>query len=203
VGPYASLFNDRWYLDCALTGGFHDNDIGRAVELNGEGYQAQGLYHANDLSLYLGTGRDYQAGPYTLSPLVSLQYIYYRQNAFTEINADVANLVVDPTDVHSLRSRVGAQLTRVGQWGCVKIVPEAFAGWAHEYLENDPLEAQLIGGVTPFWINRGGIFRDAGYFGAGLTVLPGNHCSLFARYNGEFSNGGHFNAVDLGVIVEY
>ena len=82
-------------------------------------------------------------------------------------------------------------------------MPEAFAGWAHEYLDNDPLEARLIGGVTPFSIDRGGIFRDAGYFGASLTVMPCDPSRLFARYNGEYSNGGHFTAVDLGLVVEF
>ena len=115
----------------------------------------------------------------------------------------MANLAVNPLDAHSLRSRVGAQLTRTCLWGNTKIVPEAFAGWAHEYLENDLLEARLIGGVTPFSIDRGGIFRDAGYFGAGLTAMPCDHFSLFARYNGEYSSGGHFTAVDVGAAVAY
>jgi hypothetical protein len=57
--------------------------------------------------------------------------------------------------------------------------------------------------VTPFSTDRGGIFRDAGYYGASLTTLPRKHASLFARYNGEYSTGGHFAAVDLGMIVEF
>ena len=94
-------------------------------------------------------------------------------------------------------------MTRVHQWGNVKIVPEVFAGWAHEYMQDDVLEAQLVGGVTPFGIDRGGVFRDAGYYGVSLTTLPRQHTSLFARYNGEYSSGGHFTAVDVGAAVAY
>jgi hypothetical protein len=36
-----------------------------------------------------------------------------------------------------------------------------------------------------------------------VTLLPRDHAALCARYNGEFSDGGHFNAVDLGAMIEY
>jgi len=78
-----------------------------------------------------------------------------------------------------------------------------FGGWAHEYLANDNLVASFLGGVTPFSTDRGGIFRDSGYFGATLTLMPRDHASLFTRYNGEYSSGGHFTAVDLGLMVEF
>jgi uncharacterized protein with beta-barrel porin domain len=203
VGPYATLFSDTAFLDFSVTGGFHHNDMGRLATINDTDYKAQTVYCASDLSLYLDVGRNYSYGPYTFAPLVSLQYIYYRQNPFTESGADVADLVVSPMDAHSLRSRVGAQLARTCLWGNTKIIPDVFAGWAHEYLENDPLEARLIGGITPFSIDRGGVFRDAGYFGAGLTVAPCNHVSLFAQYNGEYSSGSHFTAIDLGLVVAF
>lgn len=203
VGPYASWFNDNWYLDSSLTGGFHNNSLTRLVTINDTDSFARGDYHANDLSLYFGGGRDYEMGVYTVSPLVSLQYIYYRQNDFAETGAEGENLAIDPRDAHSLRSRVGGQLIRVYHYGKGKIVPEVFAGWAHEYLANDPLEARFLGGVTPFSVDRGGIFRDAAYFGATLTVKPREHASLFTRYNGEYSSGGHFTAVDLGLMFEF
>jgi uncharacterized protein with beta-barrel porin domain len=95
------------------------------------------------------------------------------------------------------------QVLRVQQWGSTKIVPEVFGGWAHEYLATQPLEAQFIGGLTPFSIDRGGIFRDAGYYGAIVTLVPSDRASIFARYNGEWSSGGHFNAIDLGLVFDF
>ena len=203
IGPYASWFNDDWYLDLSLTGGFHDNSLGRVVNVGGTDYIARGDYHAQDFSFYMGGGRDCPVGDYTFSPLVSLQYIAYRQDGFEESGGDGAGLLVDPRNANSLRSRVGGQVRRVYRRGAAKIVPELFAGWAHEYLANDPLEARFLGGVTPFSIDRGGIFRDAGYFGANVTLLPREHAALFVRYDGEFSDGGHFNAVDLGAMFEF
>jgi outer membrane autotransporter protein len=203
VGPYATWFNDEWYFDSSLTGGFHDNNMGRSVSVGADNYMARGDYFAKDLSLYAGGGPNYRMGNSIVSPLVSLQYITYRQDGFTESDADGAALQMDPLNVNSLRSRVGGQVAQTCQWRSVKVVPEVFAGWAHEYLQNDVLEARFVGGVTPFLTDRGGIFRDAGYYGLSLTALPRDHTSLFARYNGEYSTGGHFTAVDLGMIVEF
>ena len=78
-------------------------------------HQAHGLYHANDLSLYVGGGWT-TSGQYTVSPLLSMQFIHYRQNAFTEPDGQVTGLAVDPLDGYWLRSRVGVQVTRVHQW---------------------------------------------------------------------------------------
>ncbi len=203
VGPYATWYNDVFYLDGSLTGGFHANNIGRQAAVNDETYSADGDYRANDLSLYLGGGRDYHIGEYTLSPLVSMQYIYLRQNSFTETGDAETTLAVDARDANSLRSRVGSVLRREYQWGSTKIIPEIVGGWAHEYLADDPLEAQFVGGVSPFSIDRGGVFRDAGFFSVNLTVQRRERASVFARYNGEYSSGGHFNAVDAGLVVQF
>ncbi len=203
VGPYATWYDGDWYLDMSLTGGFHDNSLSRYVDVGQMNGTAQGDYHANDLSLYYGLGRDYRMGAYTLTPQASLQYIYYRQNYFTETGADEVDYVVDPRNANSLRSRFGGQLSSTVQRGGVKVVREVFAGWAHEYLGNDPLVARFVGGVTPFSTDRGGLFRDAGYYGIGLTAIPSGRTSLFARYNGEYSSGGHFTAVDLGLTYAF
>ena len=110
---------------------------------------------------------------------MSLQYIYFRQNAFTETGDDGAALAVDARDANSLRSRVGSTLRREYHWGNATVIPQLTGGWAHEYLDDDPLEAQFVGGVTPFSIDRGGVFRDAGFFDASLTVQRGQRASVF------------------------
>jgi hypothetical protein len=44
---------------------------------------------------------------------------------------------------------------------------------------------------------------DAGFFSAGVAMAPNKHASLFTRYQGEFSSGGHFSAVDLGLSFQF
>lgn len=203
VGPYATWFNEAWYLDASVTGGFHDNDMDRSVNIGEDVYTANGNYDSRDVSVYLGAGRDYGVGSSIFTPQASLQYIAYRQDGFEETGAEGADLAVDPLDAYSLRSRVGGQFTRTLQVRQTRMLLEAFGGWAHEYLENDVLEARFVGGVSPFWTDRGGIFRDSGYYGLGLTALPSRHVSLFTRYNGEYSSGGHYAAIDAGLTVVF
>lgn len=203
VGPYATWFNEAWYLDASVTGGFHDNDMDRSVNIGEDVYSANGNYDSRDVSVYLGAGRDYRVGASIVTPQASLQYIAYRQDGFEETGAEGADLAVDPLDAYSLRSRVGGQFTRTFQARQTRMLLEAFGGWAHEYLENDVLEARFVGGVSPFWTDRGGIFRDSGYYGLGLTALPSRHLSLFTRYNGEYSTGGHYAAIDAGLTFEF
>jgi len=95
------------------------------------------------------------------------------------------------------------QATRTIQWGNTTLIPQVYGGWAHEYLLDDSLVAQFVGGETPFSIDRGGVFRDAGIVSAGLTAVRNKHTSLFTRYEGEFSSGGHFNAVELGLTHQF
>ncbi len=203
VGPYATWYDDDFYIDGSLTGGFHDNNVGRRAAVNSAAYSTAGSYRADDVSAYLGVGCDYCFGAATLSPLVSLQYIYYRQDDFVEAGADGATLAVAPRNANSLRSRVGGQLRREYRWGSARITSELLAGWAHEYLADDPLEAQFVGGVSPFSIDRGGVFRDAGFYGLNLTLQRRERAVLFTRYNGEYSSGGHFTAIDMGLMVAF
>lgn len=203
VGPYATWFNDVCYLDASITGGFHDNSLGRSVSVGDDVYVARSRYNANDLSIYLGVGRDYHIGKSVITPQASLQYIIYRQDDFVETGAEGANLAVDPLDAYSLRSRIGGQFNREFRYHRMKMEADIFCGWAHEYLANDVLEARFLGGVTPFSTDRGGIFRDSGYYGIGLTALPRDHISLFTRYNGEYAAGGHYAAIDAGLTFEF
>jgi uncharacterized protein with beta-barrel porin domain len=203
IGPYATWFGEAWYLDASVTGGFHDNSLSRSVSVADDVFAADGRYHADDLSIYLGGGRDYHVGSSVITPQASLQYIVYRQNDFTETNGDGAALAVDPLDVYSLRSRVGGQFLRVFQYDRLRVLLDVAAGWAHEYLENDTLEARFVGGLTRFGTDRGGIFRDSGYYNISLAALPRNHVSLFTRYSGEYASGGHYTAVDAGLMFEF
>ncbi|MHB1038013.1 MAG: autotransporter family protein [Pirellulales bacterium] len=201
VGPYLSWFNNEAYLDFYGSCGFHDNDVSRNYAAGTLVGTAQSEYHGHDVSLYLGGGYDYCLGETILTPTASAQYVFYHQSDFTEWGGNGADLAVSGNNSNSLRSEVGARLTRTLCWRSTRILPEVFGGWAHEYLANDRLYARFAGGDAVFAVSRGGVFRDGGYFGAGVTMLPCAGVSLFARYNGEVSGGGDFNACDAGLVL--
>jgi uncharacterized protein with beta-barrel porin domain len=203
LGPYLSWFRDAAYLDASATYGYHANDVGRNVAVGDSQYVARGSYDAHDASVYLGVGRDCQLDRLTLTPTASLQYIYYDQVAFTETGAAGADLRLLGNGSNSLRSTLGLRLARVFDNGCQKFIPELLGGWAHEYLADDNLDGRFAATVTRFSVDPGEIYRDSAYFGAGLAAIPMNGCSLFARYHGELSSGGHFHACDVGLEFQY
>jgi uncharacterized protein YhjY with autotransporter beta-barrel domain len=203
VGPYATYYGERYHVDAITSVGFNNNDMHRNVLTGPLTGRENTSYSATDAAVYLGAGQDIPLDCYTLSPIVSLQYIYYRGNEFTESGVAASALTVLPQDANSLRSRLGVHLSRnvvVGQW---LLTPEAFGGWAHEFLANDPLDARFALGVASFATDPGGIFRDAGYFGCGAALSHGPRATIFARYEGELSGGGVFNGCNLGLSIGF
>lgn len=203
VGPYFSWFGERWYLDSSITGGFHNNEIHRNLTAGSFTGREDADYSANDIAIYLGAGQDVLLDQYTLSPMASLQYIYYRGAEFTETGLAGPALTVLPQDSNSLRSRLGARMMRVVSLGGMTLVPEVNCGWAHEFLADDDLDARFALGVASFATDPGGVFRDAGYFGCSATLSRGLRTTLFVRYQGELSNGGVFNAGNVGLAIGF
>lgn len=203
VGPYATYYSEAGFCDAAISGGFHTNDFHRDVTAGGATAVGQADYAADDCALYTGVGADWRLDDYTLSPCASLQYIYYHGGSFTETGNGVDSLMVTSQDVPSLRSKVGVRVSRALAFGCGQIVPELFLGWAHEYLADETLNARFTAGAATFATDPGGLFRDAAYFGGGLSLARGSRGAFFLRYTGELCNGGQFNAGDVGFSLGF
>jgi uncharacterized protein with beta-barrel porin domain len=203
AGPYLTYYSQAGFCDAEISGGFHTNDFHRNVTTDGSTAAGQANYSADDFALYTGVGADWHLDAYTLSPCASLQYIYYHGGNFTETGDGADSLAVTSQDVQSLRSKLGARVSRSLAFGVWKIAPEVFLGWAHEYLADDTLDARFTAGATTFATDPGGLFRDAAYFGGGLSIARGPRCMLFLRYTGEVSNGGQFNAADGGLSLGF
>ncbi len=203
VGPYLSRSWDDWFIDGSATYGYHDDNITRYVTAGPIFGTPNGKYNAHDFSLFMAAGCERNWGNWLVTPLISLQYIFYHQNDFTETDGNGTELALLNNDSNSLRSKIGLQFYRVWQIHCVRFVPDYSLGWAHEYLGDDSLRARFAGGTTIFDTDPAGVFRDTMYFGAGLAFLPNDRTYLFCRYNGEWSSSGQFNAINLGLAWVY
>lgn len=203
VGPYVSLVHNDWFLDASATYGYHDNGIKRHVNVGSIAEVAEGRYHANDFSMYFGLGRFVGSPQHAVSPVASIQYLYFDQPGFAERSAPASALTVGPRGAHSLRSRVGLESSSVACLGGFELESDLSAGWAHEYLNDESLPARLTAGTTSFETQRLVPYRDSGYFAAGLTLRRGRRLSLSCRYTGELSNHGSFHAVDVGLMNRY
>ena len=204
VGPYLSWFDGCKFFDLSVSYGYNANKIRRNASYTDHITYAQRKFDAHDVSVYLGTGREYDWCGYTFTPEASLQYIYYGRDRFTEQEAAGSALELSSYSGNSLRLMIGSRLSRQFLNGNGRLfIPELNAGWAHEFLGDDSMEARFAGGITPFTITPGGLYRDSAYYGAAVTFLPTENMSLAGRYRGEVTEDGPFNACELSLTLGY
>ncbi len=126
-----------------------------------------------------------------LRPFGGLQYVYARQNGFTETGAGVTNLIVDGNDTHSLRSLLGSEL----EFGArplrnMRITPQLRAIYMHEFLDTNTLVNSQFAGVGGSGFATTGLDmgRDWGIVGAGLASQVSDRWSLSSDYNTQFND---------------
>jgi len=202
VGPYATYFIDRFYLDSSVSFGYHLNNTRREIGA-GINRTAEAHYDAYDLSAYVGGGYEMNVRQWILSPTISAQYTCYRNESFKESGAGAAGLNVDARTQESLLSRFGVRLYTVAIVDTMKLAPEFFVGYAHEFMDEEDLQARFLGGVTKFSADVDSNRDDSVYFGAGLSGLINENTSAFVRYEGEAYSGSRSSAMKVGLTVRF
>jgi len=200
IGPYASYFEDNFFIDTSVSFGYHQNENERNINFGTINRTADSDYHAYDLSTYIGGGYDFHVNKLTVTPTTSLQYIRYRSESFEETGAGAAGLDVDAATSQSLRSKLGVTLSTVTELYGTKIVPELFAGWAHEFMDDEDIKARFVQGTAKFTTDVDSDWDDSMYFGVGISALLKKNISAFVRYEGEYSfSSNGINALNVGI----
>ena len=123
----------------------------------------------------------------SLQPFGGLQYIYVRQNGFTETGAAAANLAVPGINTHSLRSVLGSRLfSQQAQLANRYFAPQLRALWLHEFLETETGFSTFfseVGGGNSFAINGLGMGRDWAVLGGGVNCDLSCNWSIYADYD--------------------
>jgi outer membrane autotransporter protein len=194
VGPTYSLL--------AGSMGFADYDQTRRMVFGNVNSTAQADYSGWTPSAYLEQGLRLQAGRTLLQPYGALQYIYVRQNEFTETGAGVLNQTVGGIDTHALRGLLGSRVSQTWQTASGRVfIPELRAAWMHEFLEpSSTLNAVFapVGGGT--FAARGLNFgRDWALLGTGVQWVLNRRTSLFANYDLQFNEHQVWNAGSGGL----
>jgi len=103
--------DDGFNYYTAITGmQFNGYDTTRFIQFDGINETARGNFSGWQGYGYLERGVSFRRASATLQPYAALQYIYLRQNNYTETGAGVLNLDVSGIDANSLRSLVGARV---------------------------------------------------------------------------------------------
>ena len=203
VGPFATYTQGKLFLDVWATCGFHWNDTERDVVVGNLRREANADYDAHDASVYLGGGYDFELSGFTLTPTVSLQYTCYRQESFRESGGGGAGLRVGAETFHSLRSRLGGRLARELAMDRVTLVPEVFAGWSKEYIDDQSLDASFLAGGAKFTTEQRGLAGDSAYFGVGVAARLDSGSVLFLRYEAVQSSSESAHFFSAGVKIPF
>lgn len=137
-----------------------------------------------------------------LQPYAGVQYIYLRQNGFSETGAEALNLTVDSLDANSLRGMLGGRLQFPGLSGSVgQRLFELRAMWLHEFLPTtsvvDAFFAPTNGGS--YAVQGLGLGRDWAILGCGLQRdLPGGW-SLYTNYDAQVNHRQVFHIGSMGL----
>jgi outer membrane autotransporter protein len=180
-----------------LTGfSFDGYDSSRNVTVGGLPGTAEATYGGWQSVTYVERGRSYAYDAGLVQPYVALQYIYLRQNSFSETGGGAANLDVAGVDASSLRGFLGTRASReyVTSGGRL-LTPQVRAAWMHEFLETDTLinnRFSAVGGGT-FAIEGLDLGRDWALLGAGLGWQLNSQLTITGNYDAQINSNQTFH----------
>jgi outer membrane autotransporter protein len=161
-GTYYSPLN--YFIDFSATFGSNDFDQSRNITYVLDGLadvnqQLTADYDGDTFSLFIGSGYDFNRGPWSFGPRADLEYIKSDVDGFSEEVSDpLADgggwaTRVDGTDQRWLTLNLGGKVsyTHSTDWGV--LIPYARLDWLHEF-ENDSqvINAYFLGDTNPMAI---------------------------------------------------
>ena len=196
---YTAWFRDGFHVEGMAGGGYSAYDTRRAAL----GGTASGNTHGNTLQGLLGTGYDWQVGPWTFGPQVSAQYTRVNLDGFTESDS-LLPLRIESQTANSLHSQVGAHLSWKAALGTVLLTPDVHVGWRHEFMNPDiALDSQFANGAGGIFTVRGpALGKDSAVVGIGVSAQLTDDLTTFVNYDTELGRANYqLQYVNAGVRI--
>lgn len=199
LGLYGTYFEDGFFLNSALGGGFNSYDTKRDTL----GGMARGDTGGTDFNTLLGSGYTCNTGAFSFGPIASMRYSWVGIDGFTE-RGSLAPLRVGEQSEDSLRSTAGLQLSYAAQIGATAVTPQIRAQWKHEYLDaTRGIGASFLpgGDFTVYGVKQG---RDSLLLDVGTTVQLTQTVGVYVYYTGDLGGTNSIsNAVNGGVQMSF
>ncbi|HWB60548.1 MAG TPA: autotransporter domain-containing protein [Chthoniobacteraceae bacterium] len=195
-GLYGGYHDGGWYANGLLMDSENSYDSSRAVVILPIVRAAQATTHGNQFETNLDGGYDFTLAPdWVAGPIAGMQYTHLGISNFTESGAGAADLAVNPADLDSLRSRLGAHLVYRKQL-CkeVSFAAETRAEWQHEFLDDSrAISADFIGsGLGGFAVQTSAPQRDAALVGIGANFTIRDRMTVFTDYDVQAGQSSYF-----------
>ena len=149
------------------------------------------------LAASLDVGWDVDLDGWTLTPKAGADYIHQHQAAYDERGAGDIGLRVSAVDTHSLRTRLGASVSREFHDSRMSLTPEVSAQWSHELLNDSQDVSCAFQGGGRFDHATADSERDSLLLTASLAVRREDSPLLFLQATGDLGS----DSLDLGLSV--
>ncbi|MFZ0052385.1 MAG: autotransporter domain-containing protein, partial [Desulfobaccales bacterium] len=205
INAYVAYLPQSFYAYGSVGYALNLFNLQRDINFGGLNLAAKSSPTGNQFNAYGETGYDLKAKSLVVTPLVSLAYSSLWVNGFTEGGAGALDLKVYSEHVDSLQTGVGAKVGTVLQRNSVKVVPQVYATYQHEFSNNSrDINASLSQGSNSFAFQTDHLGQDFALVGARVNIFPRKNFSLQIDYNAEVGRDKYTaHNVSAGVRWEF
>ena len=202
---YAAYFSGSLYAYGSLGYALNLFDLKRGISFDGIGRTASSSTTGNQFNLYGETGYDLKLSRFILTPSATLAYSALWVGGFTEQDAGSLNLKVARQSANSVQTGVGGRLTVPLKVASVKVVPQGYAFYQHEFANGSRgMNASLSQGSSTFNFQTDATKRNYALVGASVTVGLKQNLYAQANYNAEVVRGNStVQYVNAGLRFEF
>jgi outer membrane autotransporter protein len=197
---YGSLRQGITFLEMQAGGLFSEGTASRP--LYAYNLQATGNTNGSAAGGSLRAGVRLDMAEWQIEPSLSVDGVSLHQGSLTEMQAGPVGLSVGSATVGSLQTLLGARAERrIPVTATVTLIPSAYIGWLHEYLDTQgATSASFIGAPgIPFEVQSAPIGRDAAVVGLRAALDMHGPVSLYAGYAGTLNGSSTAQTVSAGI----
>jgi len=202
---FAAYFPGSLYAYGSVGYALNLYDLKRGLNFGGLARTASSSTTGHQFNLYGETGYDLRLSRFILTPAATLAYSALWVGGVTEEGAGALNLQVAAQSANSLQTGLGARLTIPLQVGSVKVAPQGYAFYQHEFANGSQgLNASLSQGSSTFNFQTDAAKRNFAVVGANVTVGLTKNLYAQVNYNAEVGRGNYTaQNINAGLRLEF
>jgi fibronectin-binding autotransporter adhesin len=189
-GLYATYWNQGFYINGGIYGGYNSYDTSRQTLLQGR--PANGSTEGYEFSTFVDAGYDFHFGNFTVGPVFAAQYTNVHVDGFAENGAFLPLNIHDDSE-ESWRTDLGVQASYAWHVGHITVIPSLWAAWEHEYKYSKlpiTFSSVVFPGVsaTTFGPHEG---HDSAIINAGIGTQWTPRISTYVGYQGQLGRDNY------------
>ncbi len=197
---YHSWFNNKYFVNSSVFGSFSNIEAHRNISFSSISRTASNQHSGRELGAHIDGGSMVDFKLIELHPFVSVDFLYFRENNFTETGANSLNLEVKNSDNYFIRTELGTHFSN-----CFihkkKYVTDLKLSWVREIrIDSKHYDIRMVDQGNYFSVK--GLEPNRNIFSPGFsfsTVSQDDRLNFSLRYDGEFAKRYYNNVVSANL----